>query len=313
MPTIGVTIIDFKKEVAPRIAKRGTASDYTIYNRKDGDNVICLYEPTLYPEKIVSLLHCINSSDATLIIFDGISKEIGEIIITLSHTGKKGIVAFRDGTREEFLSIARGTTVEKFEECVYEDAGILAKIESLATQRNGSEPLRITIDSSFNVKSVGLVALGIAKSGTVNVHDELMAMPSGKKTVVRSIQVQDKDVNSSTAGDRVGLCLKNVEVEDVQRGVELVKGEGKMVEATEASAEAEISKFQKNPLIDGASIFVSCGMQYANASVIGEAKPGEKTRISLQFQKPFAYEKGGSALLIDAGRPLRILGRIVFE
>lgn len=313
MPAIGVTIIDFKKEVAPRIAKKGTTSDYTIYNKKNEDNVVCLYEPTMYPEKIVSLLHCINSSDAVLIIFDGITKELGEVIVAVENLGKKGIICFRDGTREELAPLIRGTVVEKFEECACEDAEILSKIEALAPKRDANAPLRITVDSSFNVKSVGLVALGISKSGTVNVHDELTIVPSGKKTVVRSIQVQDKDVNSSTAGDRVELCLKNVELEDVQRGVELVREQGKMLEAKELSAEAEISKFQKNPLIDGANIFVSYGMQYANAAVIGEAKPGPRSKIRLEFQKPFAYEKRDSALLVDAGRPLRILGRIIFE
>ncbi|MBI5159481.1 hypothetical protein HY992_05155 [Candidatus Micrarchaeota archaeon] len=312
MLSTGITVIDFKKEVAARLAKKGTASDYTIYNRKTDSSVFCFYEPTLYPEKIVSLLHCLNSSDLVLIVFDGISKELGEVVVASHCLEKNGIVCFRDGSREDFLQLARGTAVEKFVECAYDDAEILSAIEKLAPKKDASVPLRITVDSSFNVKSVGLVVLGIGKSGTVNVHDELTAFPSGKKITVRSIQVQDKDVQSSTAGDRVGLCLKNVELNDVQRGTELVKDNANVAEATELAVEAEITKFQKTPLLNGASIFVSAGMQYAVASIQGDAKPGEKTKIKLSLQKPFAFEKNTSALLIDAGRTLRILGKITF-
>ncbi len=309
MRNLGVTVIDLKFETAGKLAKKGTASDYTIYNRKTDDSVLCLYEPSLYPEKLVSLLHCLNSSDIALLVFDGVSKEIGECIVALDSLGMKGVVVFRDGTKEELAGIAKGTAVEKFETCENNASAMLQKLDSVNIDRAVSSPLRVPVDSAFVVKSVGLVVLGIVKSGTVKVHGELRALPSGKTASVRSIQVQDKDVQESSAGDRTGLCLKGVDLEDVERGVELVNGEG-FETADELSCGLEMTKFQRTPVSGSEDVFVSYGMQYASGKVSGEVKGGGSGKVKLTLIKPFSYKKGDSALLIGANRGLRVIGRL---
>ena len=309
MRNLGVALIDLKRELGKELGKKGTASDYTIYNRKSDESVLCFYEPTLYPDKLVSLLHCLNSSDIALLVFDGVSKEIGECIVALDSLGMNGIVVLRGGTKEELMAIAKGTVVEKYGECGNEPAAILQKLDSIQIARDSSSPIRVPVDSAFVVKSVGLVVLGIVKSGKVKIHDELEALPSKKRAVVRSIQVQDKDVQETTVGDRAGLCLKNVELEDVERGVELVKGEG-FETVTELSCELEMTKFQRTPVSGTEDVFVSYGMQYASGKVSGEVKGGARGQVSVKFVKPFAYKKGDLALLIGANRTLRVIGRI---
>lgn len=309
MRNLGVVVIDLKFETAGKLAKKGTVSDYTIYNRKTEDSVLCLYEPSLYPDKLASLLHCINSSDIALLIFDGVTKEVGECIVALDSLRMNGIVCFRGGTKDELMMIAKGTIVEGYDICDYEPSEILKKLDSVSPARDSSLALRVPVDSAFVVKSVGLVVLGIVKAGVVRIHDELIALPSEKKASVRSIQVQDKDVSESHAGDRAGLCLKGVELEDVERGVELIRGDG--FETTkELSCELEMTRFQKNGISGTEDVFVSYGMQYANARVSGEAKPGSRGSVRVSFVKPFSYKKGDSALLIGANRPLRVLGRL---
>ncbi len=309
MRNLGIALIDLKKELGKELGKKGTASDYTIYNRKSDESVLCFYEPSLYPDKLVSLLHCLNSSDIALLIFDGVSKEIGECIVALDSLGMTGIVVLRGGTKEELMVIAKGTVVEKYEECENEPAAILKKLDSISPAREDSGVIRVPVDSAFVVKSVGLVVLGIVKSGKVKIHDELEALPSRKRAVVRSIQVQDKDVQETNAGDRAGLCLKNVELEDVERGVELVKGEG-FGTASELSCELEMTKFQRTPVSGTEDVFVSYGMQFASGKVSGEVKGGAKGQVKISFVKPFSYKKGDLALLIGANRALRVMGRI---
>ncbi|MFH0818065.1 MAG: EF-Tu/IF-2/RF-3 family GTPase [Candidatus Micrarchaeota archaeon] len=309
MRNLGVAVIDLKFETAGKLAKKGTASDYTIYNRKAEDSVLCFYEPSLYPDKLVSLLHCLNSSDVALLIFDGVNKEIGECIVALDSLGMKGIVCYRGGTKEELDMIAKGTVVEKYEECENEPAAILKKLDSIEFALDTSSPIRVPVDSAFVVKSVGLVVLGIIKSGTVKIHDELVALQSGKKATVRSIQVQDKDVSEANSGERAGLCLKNIELGDVDRGVELIKGEG-FETASEISCELAITKFQRTPISGTEDVFVSYGMQFSSGKVSGEVKPGSKGQVKITFVKPFSYKKGDFAILIGANRALRVVGRI---
>ena len=309
MHNVGVAVIDMKFETAGKLGKKGTVSDYTIYNRKSEENVLCFYEPSMYPDKLVSLLHCLNSSDFALLIFDGVSKEVGEAIVALDSLGMNGLVAYRGGTKEDLMMIAKGTAVEKYVECEYEVASLLSKCESLSPSRDLSGSVRIPVDSAFVVKSVGLVVLGIVKSGTVKIHDELKALPSGKNAVVKSIQVQDKDVQETSDGDRTGLCLKTIELEHVERGTELVNGEG-FETVNEFLCELFVSKFQRTPISGTEDVFVSYGMQYSSAKVSGEVKGGAKGQVKITFIKPFSYKKGDSALLIGANRALRVIGRI---
>jgi selenocysteine-specific translation elongation factor len=311
MHNVGIAVVDFQKEACGKLGKKGTASDYTIYNRKDQNSVLCFYEPSMYPEKLVSLLHCLNSADFALVVFDSISKELGEAIVAIDALGLGGVLCLRSGTKEELAPLIRGTTVEKFEIVEYEPSAILSKFEGMKVPRSETGQVRIPIDSSFNVKSVGVVSLGIIKSGKVSIHDELIVYPSGKKASVRSLQVQDKDVNEANAGDRVGLCLKNVDVPDLDRGVELAK-EGEMLSASELSADAEVSKFQKSGIQDGVNLFVSFGMQFVAAKVSGNVAAGGKGTVKLTFVKPFAYKKGEVGLVCDTGRPLRIVGKVRF-
>ncbi|MCX6777955.1 MAG: EF-Tu/IF-2/RF-3 family GTPase [Candidatus Micrarchaeota archaeon] len=311
MRNLGVAVIDLRNETAGMLAKKGTAADYIIYNRKTDDSVLCLYEPSLYPDKLASLLHCLNSSDIALLVFDGVGREIGECIVALDSLGMNGIFVLRDGTRAELAAISKGTIIEKYGECEYDAGALLQRLDSISPQRDNAGPLRIPVDSAFSVKSVGLVVLGIVKSGTVKVHDVLKAFPTRKEATVRSIQVQDKDVQEAGAGDRAGLCLKGVELEDVERGTELTNGEGFVFEVTsELACELDITRFQKAGISGSEDVFVSYGMQYAAGKVSGEVTPGSKGSVKISFVKPFSYRKGDPALLVGANRALRVIGKI---
>ena len=65
-------------------------------------------------------------------------------------------------------------------------AELLASIEK--------QPLVVPIDQHFNVKGIGLVAIGYVQSGVVSVHDEVTMLPNGGTGSVKSLQVMDDDV-----------------------------------------------------------------------------------------------------------------------
>ncbi len=58
-------------------------------------------------------------------------------------------------------------------------------------------------------------------SGFIQKHATLNVLPGGKSAQVRSIQKHDDEFDIAGEGDRVGLALKNVEVEDLDRGAVL--------------------------------------------------------------------------------------------
>ena len=46
--------------------------------------------------------------------------------------------------------------------------------------KNNSTNMVLPVDQHFNVKGVGLVAIGYVQSGTVNKHDEVVILPATK-------------------------------------------------------------------------------------------------------------------------------------
>ncbi|MCK7520919.1 MAG: EF-Tu/IF-2/RF-3 family GTPase [Ignavibacteriales bacterium] len=54
--------------------------------------------------------------------------------------------------------------------------------------------------------------------GSIKKHDTLKVLPTEKTAQIRSIQKHDDDADYAITGDRVGLALKNIESEDLDRG-----------------------------------------------------------------------------------------------
>ena len=88
------------------------------------------------------------------------------------------------------------------------------------------EAFRMYVDRSYKVTGVGAVASGTVNSGVVEAGDELLLGPmadgSFREVEVRSIEMHYHRVDRATAGRIVGIALKGVDEEDVERGMALV-------------------------------------------------------------------------------------------
>ena len=60
--------------------------------------------------------------------------------------------------------------------------------------------------------------LGCVTHGVIKKHDSLKVLPTTKTAQIRSIQKHDDDADTAVTGDRVGLSLKGIEAEDLDRG-----------------------------------------------------------------------------------------------
>jgi len=90
-------------------------------------------------------------------------------------------------------------------------------------ERDLTSPFWLPVDNAFTVPGRGTVVVGTIKKGKVNKGDEadLMGHGHGKKTVVTDVQVFRKSVPTAFAGDNVGLLLRSVKLDQVQRGMVL--------------------------------------------------------------------------------------------
>ena len=79
---------------------------------------------------------------------------------------------------------------------------------------------RMTVEDVFTIKGRGTVVTGRVESGTLNVGDEiyLKRQSASKKTSVTGLEAFRKLLNQAQTGDNVGVLLKDVGKQDVQRG-----------------------------------------------------------------------------------------------
>ena len=194
MKHIHVAALEPDAELAKKIGKKGSESDFTIYNCKEGDEVLCLYHPNKYPDKVQPLLYSLSMCDVAYIRPAAISKETGEMIVAAAVFGKKLFVVVDKVSREEVEPLLKSAGVLSYEFFEGDANELREKLLLEPSARKAEGKAEIVIDSCFPVKGVGTVALGIVQQGKVAVHQKLSFLPSGVEAEVKSIQVQDEDV-----------------------------------------------------------------------------------------------------------------------
>jgi selenocysteine-specific elongation factor len=82
-----------------------------------------------------------------------------------------------------------------------------------------SDSLIAYIDHCFKVKNKGTVATGTIMKGNLKINDEIFFPELSNKYMVKEIQIFRKSVKSATKGDRVGLLIKNLDNQKVERTI----------------------------------------------------------------------------------------------
>ncbi|HMK95757.1 MAG TPA: EF-Tu/IF-2/RF-3 family GTPase [Candidatus Limnocylindrales bacterium] len=303
------------------IGKKGTSTDITFYNLKKGEDTVSLIEPTRYPERLAPLFYAISLAKKAIVVVDQLDASFGECLVMLQCSEiKTGYFVLRNYIpKEKIEPLIRGSNLEKYE-FISDDPNFLR--EQLLAEASKQKPVEVQvgqqsvgtvpIDHSFNVKGVGTVVLGIVAYGTVKKHETLNVLPSGKTAQLRSIQKHDDEFEMAGEGDRVGFALKNVEVEDVDRGVVLTNDPSIKV-ASKIETHASLVKYWQTPLKPGMVMHIGHWTQFLTAKVEkvdAAGEPSEPT-LTLMLDKPLVYRSKGKAILMYLeGAKLRVAGTI---
>ena len=81
------------------------------------------------------------------------------------------------------------------------------------------EPLIAYIDHCFIIKNKGTVATGTIMKGCIKLNDEIYFPELSHKYIVKEIQIFRKSVKFASKGDRVGLLIKNLDHEKIERTI----------------------------------------------------------------------------------------------
>jgi elongation factor Tu len=87
--------------------------------------------------------------------------------------------------------------------------------------RETEKPLLMAVEDVFSISGRGTVATGRMERGKVKVGDkvEMVGLRDTRETVVTGVEMFRKSMDEAIAGDNVGLLLRGIEKEDVERGM----------------------------------------------------------------------------------------------
>jgi selenocysteine-specific translation elongation factor len=316
MANLNVAILgslDYGKE----LGKKGTTSDLTFYNLKKGQNTVTFIEPSRYPEKLAPLFYAVSMARKALLIVDQINPAFGESVIMLDSVGvKEGIVVLKNYlSREQIAPFIKGTVVDGYEfleddknvlrERLLEDVG---QMDSPQNAETGSLP----VDHFFNVRGIGTVVLGCVAEGSIKKHDVLMVLPGEKTAQVRSIQKHDEDFDTAGIGERTGIALKGIEVEDLDRGT-ILTNDKSIKQVSSLTAQVHVVKYWPSALKEGMVMHIGHWMQYVPARVEAVSAEGDwhNVVLKLKLDKMLVYRSGAKAVLTyPEGGKLRVVGTI---
>lgn len=301
------------------IGKKGTSTDITFYNLKKGEDTVTLIEPTRYPERLAPLFYAVSLAKKAIVVVDQLDAAFGECLVMLQCSDiKSGYFILRNYIpKEKVEPLIKGTSLEKYE-FVLDDPNFLR--EQLLAEASRQKPPEtsagqlavgtVPVDHSFNVKGVGVVVLGVVAYGVVQKHAMLNVLPSGKSAQVRSIQKHDDEFDVAGEGDRVGLALKNVEVEDLDRGVVLTN-DPSLKASSRLETHASLVKYWQLPIKQGMVMHVGHWTQFITAKVeaVGDSGDWRKPTLTLTLDKPLIQRPNDHAVLMYLeGSKLRVAG-----
>jgi len=290
-----------EQSLANDFGKKGTITDLTLYDKKESDVIRTWVVPNGFPEKIQPLLQAINIAEYVIFYVASLDRYVGEQIIALDMLGKKnGIISHSYEVDEnQFNSMIKGTVLKNYKKV--DSPNIKQELLNFPSITNDG-PAQIVIDHCFDVKGVGTVVLGKVMRGTVNQYDKLKHLPSGSEVMIKSIQMHDDDMKEAICPARVGLSLKGIKPDEIQRGDVLTIDDSFEVK-TELLITFNQSPYYKGELSENQMCLLSVGLQIKAAKILSVSP------FRLTLEKPMIYKKNDVCLVIKPeSTTVRIVG-----
>ena len=92
-------------------------------------------------------------------------------------------------------------------------------------KRDTDKPFMMSVEDVFSIKGRGTVVTGRIDRGIIKIGEpiEIIGLRETKNSVVTGVEMFHKQLDEGMAGDNVGLLLRGIEREDVERGQVLAK------------------------------------------------------------------------------------------
>ena len=174
-------------------------------------------------------------------------------------------------------------------------------------ERQTDKPFLMAIEDVFSITGRGTVATGRVERGAVKVGStvEIVGLRKTKSTTVTGLEMFQKTLDESVAGDNVGILLRGVQKADIQRGMVLAKP-GTITPHTKFEAQVYILRKEEGgrhtPFFPGykPQFYVRTtdvtgeieSFRLDDDSELKMVMPGDRIKVIVQLIEPIAIEKG---------------------
>ncbi|MEX1223467.1 MAG: elongation factor Tu [Pirellulales bacterium] len=180
-------------------------------------------------------------------------------------------------------------------------------------QREIDKPLLMAVEDVFSIEGRGTVATGRIERGQVNVGDEIEIVgltEQSRKTICTGVEMFNKVLDKGVAGDNVGMLLRGVKREDIERGQVLAKP-GSITPHTKFEAEVYVLSKEEGgrhtPFFSGyrPQFYFRTTDVTGAAQLLGDAEmcmPGDNAKLLVELQKPIAMDDGVRFAIREGGK-----------
>ena len=173
------------------------------------------------PALCVFINKCDDVDDPELL--DLVEMEIRDLLSEYEFPGDD-IPIIRGSARDALLSSSNDTSAPEYA-CILE---LMEAVDNYipTPDRKADMPFLLPVEDVFSISGRGTVATGRVERGTVKMADEVEIVgltDESRKTVITGIEMFHKLMDSAEAGDNVGLLLRGVQKNEIERGQVLCK------------------------------------------------------------------------------------------
>jgi len=223
------------------------------------------------------------------------------------------------------IPVVRGSALKALEGDAGEAAHVTELMEAVDSYvpepvREMEKPFLMPVEDVFSITGRGTVVTGRVEQGMLNVGDEveIVGLREVQKTTVTGVEMFRKLLDEAQAGDNVGLLLRGIGKEDVERG-QVVADPGSITPHMVFDAQVYVLTKEEggrhNPFFDG----YRPQFYFRTTDVTGAVKlpegtemvmPGDNTEMTVLLGKAIAMDEGLRFAIREGGRTVGA-GRVV--
>ncbi len=237
-------------------------------------------------------------------LLDLVEVEVRELLTKYGFDGEKA-------------PVIKGSALKALEGDAEEEKHIMELMDAVDTYiptpvRETDKPFLMPVEDVFSIKGRGTVVTGRIERGTVKVNEEveIVGLKATQKTVVTGVEMFRKQLDEGQAGDNVGLLLRGVEKDQVERGQVIAKP-GSITPHTDF--EAEVYILTKEEGGRHTPFFTGYRPQFyiRTTDVTGEVTlqegvemvmPGDSAKMKVKLIQPVAMEDGMRFAIREGGK-----------